>query len=454
MRLDYHGIKALGRELGVTVPNLLAMTSSADPFYVGPARDAEARWFADLWTRFQWGQGMHLRRAHYRLVTLADPVIKPTGDPYVNDGASWGLMKRASLAARYLNLIPAGSLVDRKNPDPIIFARQTAIAGKMPTVGIDFRVPFLLSDLPLLDIDTDAKVYPPSLGISDLADGQPYVVEVWIEKTTMNDILVPLCQRLGVNLVPGQGDTSEILARSAVERAIEAGRPMRILYVSDFDPRGHNMPIGLARKIEFLLRDSEMDLDITLDPIALKHAQCEQYNLPRKPFEKGGSARFEEQFGEGGTELDALEAILPGTLAEIVEREVQRYIDPTLSGRCSAATWTIWRQLRGFSKEVLGDREKAVEEVTQRSREIRQMLQSAIERTRAEMDQLQSEASALWEDIAEDLDGETVEIDSDLIPKPRPANPPEAPLFDSKRDYLDQIDHYRAAQGRGVADVG
>lgn len=101
MRIDYEGIKALGRELGVKATDLIAMTPSADPFYVGlPAREAEARWFAELWERFGWGQGMHLRRAHYRLVVLDDPVIKPTGDPYVNDGASWGLMKRASLSAQ------------------------------------------------------------------------------------------------------------------------------------------------------------------------------------------------------------------------------------------------------------------------------------------------------------------------------------------------------------------
>ena len=40
---------------------------------------------------------------------------------------------------------------------------------------------------------------------------------------------------------------------------------MRILYVSDFDPRGFVMPVSVARKFEFLLyRDELYDLDIQL----------------------------------------------------------------------------------------------------------------------------------------------------------------------------------------------
>ncbi|MGO6827132.1 hypothetical protein ACCS34_36665, partial [Rhizobium ruizarguesonis] len=82
------------------------------------------------------------------------------------------------------------------------------------------------------------QVWPPCLLGGDLTVAQPYLLEVWVEKSTQNDILVPLARRLEFNLVSGTGETSEILARQAVERAISDGRPMRILYVSDFDPGG------------------------------------------------------------------------------------------------------------------------------------------------------------------------------------------------------------------------
>ncbi len=453
MRIDYEGIKALGRELGVRATDLIAMTPQADPFYVGlPSREAEARWFAELWGRFGWGKGMHLRRAHYRLVVLADPVIKPTGDPYVNDGASWGTLKRASLAARYLNLIPAGSLVDRKNPDPIIFAENTRMAGSVPTVYMAFRNPQWQSNIPA-NLDLQDKLYSPEFSLSEIDNGQAYLVELWIEKTTQNDILVPLARRLGVNLVPGEGDTSEIQARAAVERAIEAARPMRILYISDFDPRGHKMPVGLARKMEFILRDTDLDLDITLTPIILTLEQCEQYALPRKLFEKGGSSKFEEQFGEGGTELDALEALYPGELARIVEREVCRYIDPTLDGRCRSAYWDIQIKLGRVSKEASTPFEDDVKAINDRYTGIQESLQDEIDAAKHDMANLHEDAGVLWGKIAERLEENgTPEIPLEIIPSARPATPPEAPLFDSRRDYVDQIDHYRAWQGKGGAN--
>ena len=35
-----------------------------------------------------------------------------------------------------------------------------------------------------------------------------YILEIWIEKTTMDDILVPLCRELGINLVRAAGTQS------------------------------------------------------------------------------------------------------------------------------------------------------------------------------------------------------------------------------------------------------
>ena len=37
---------------------------------------------------------------------------------------------------------------------------------------------------------------------------QRYHIEIWAEKTTMNDVLLPLCQRYGVNLITGAGEQS------------------------------------------------------------------------------------------------------------------------------------------------------------------------------------------------------------------------------------------------------
>ena len=45
------------------------------------------------------------------------------------------------------------------------------------------------------------------------------------------------------------------------------------------------MPVAVARKIEFFLRDNELDeLDIQVRPIVLTKQQCEEYELPRTPI--------------------------------------------------------------------------------------------------------------------------------------------------------------------------
>ncbi|MGH8604949.1 MAG: hypothetical protein ACREXR_19825, partial [Gammaproteobacteria bacterium] len=80
----------------------------------------------------------------------------------------------------------------------------------------------------------------------------------------MNDVLLPICNQHGANLVTGAGELSVTAVQSLVERI--TSKPTRIFYISDYDPAGQSMPVAVARKLEFLLRDS--DADVRLYPIA------------------------------------------------------------------------------------------------------------------------------------------------------------------------------------------
>ena len=125
--------------------------------------------------------------------------------------------------------------------------------------------------------------------------------------------------------------------------AVNGGRPVRILYISDFDPAGQSMPVAVARKIEWLIHqqtdDGGDEVDMQLRPIVLSHDQCVEYRLPRTPIKDSEQRgpRFEARFGEGATELDALEALHPGELRRIVEDEVLRYWDADLEDRWDEA---------------------------------------------------------------------------------------------------------------------
>lgn len=435
MRIDYHSISALAAEIGCRRDDLIALSPGNDPFYAEvPNRKQAAEWFASLWTTLAFNPGSHLRRLHYIVVSHEPPINKPNGEPYQNTDNDWKLLVTSSLAARYLRLIPNGALADHRNDPPIINAHSKALTLPACVIhgsgGAELEVP-------------DTTVLEPWISVQELYVPQPYLVELWVEKSTMNDILVPLASRLGFNLISGAGETSETLARQTVERAVQDGRPMRILYVSDFDPGGRSMPVALARKIEYWLRDADLDLDITLDPIVLTPDQCRQYRLPRTPLKETEkrAQKFEERFGSGATELDALEAMHPGELRRIVEEAVGRYLDPTLDARVAEANYG-YRRLANEAEESVYSRHDF--------EDIKARYQTLVEDFRVEVQALEAQTEILWPKIAADLE-DAAPYFAENMPTPRTSIPPAAPLFDSRRDYLDQIDHYRAWQGKGGA---
>src|SRR5580704_9725045 len=108
------------------------------------------------------------------------------------------------------------------------------------------------------------------------------------------------------------------LIQRVIERA--EGRPIRILYISDFDTGGLSMPVAVARKIEFIIRTEHHDIDLQVRSIVLTQKQ-EYDRLPSIPLKEDDKrkARFEERFGEDyATELDALESVYPGEFLKIV----------------------------------------------------------------------------------------------------------------------------------------
>src|SRR5688500_1578695 len=104
---SYTDVKALAREIGCRAEDLLALAPGNDPFYAAvPAREEGGRWFTECWEKFSFRHGVHLRRTHYVLVSQKTPVLKPNGEPYLNTDNDWKFLDRASLAARYLKLVP------------------------------------------------------------------------------------------------------------------------------------------------------------------------------------------------------------------------------------------------------------------------------------------------------------------------------------------------------------
>src|SRR5829696_1873242 len=340
--LGYDGLKELAKRLGRPVSTLYALAPQNDPFFIGPARQATASWFASLWNDHGIAKGHHLRRIHYRLISQETPVRMLNGLPFENTDECWKALCNASADARHLGLVPANALVDRRNAEPMIYFHggQDTEASVYVSGEVSFGLALNMPPAPRLSLVTpDIK--------------QRYHLELWAEKTTVNDVLMRLGNLYGVNIVTGAGELSITHSVNVVERACESGRPVRVLYLSDFDPAGLSMPVAVARKIEHRLYVEGLHhLNIQVRPLVLTAQQCVVYALPRTPIketERRG-ARFEERNGEGATELDALEALHSGALQRILSREIERYHDAGLAHRIREAAGPLGARIADINR--------------------------------------------------------------------------------------------------------
>jgi len=440
----YEKITKLAKESGANIPDLLVLARNNDPFFVGtPTHVRDAEWFAEVWERYGFERGTHLRRVHYRLISY-EGVTGSDGTPYENTKECWKDLCNAGRCARHLGLVAPELFVDRRNPEPRQYMTPRE---EGPGWEYDFE------DWTLPRIQSKLSAYMPMpepwvTGYEYEHNLQPYHVEVWCEKSTMNDELRPLCQRHGVNLVTGVGFMSITSVVELLGRVGSLDKPCRILYISDFDPAGSRMPVGVARQIEFGLK--RYSGDIRLEQLILTPEQVREYALPRKPVKDKDRRKenWEAIHGAGAAELDALEALYPGEFARIVEEAVSAFRDAGLATSAAAIENEAQADLVLDIEEWLGPQAEEV---------------SAI---RSEVSEITARYALRLEDIDRELQAElepsrermgpvrrAIQLRMDAV-DPYIPDPPEgyaAPdddgwLFDSRRDYMDQLDVYKRRQ--------
>lgn len=447
-KLSYEALKELAREQGKRVTDLLALAPQNDPYYAGtPATLEAAQWFADLWRVFGYARGVHLRRVHYQLVSQVD-ARKPNGERYENTEGDWNFLCNAGKQARYLRLVDPEAFVDRRNPDPHLFTW----AGWGHTVDFtiadpDWALPGITAELAG---NVDLQLPQPGVSGYDYEDAdQPYHLELWVEKSTMDDVLLPIGRELGVNVVTSLGFQSITGVIALIKRITRAGKPARVFYISDFDPAGDSMPVGVARQLEYWLAEYADGADVALTPIVLTRDQVEQYQLPRVPVKDTDrrKANFEDRYGAGAVELDALEALYPGELAGIVRAAVAPYRDADLARRLRRVAEDAQRLVNRAWEDATWHYEDDLQDLTA---EARTLLASYEGRLAALRDELDAELAPLRERLAElrqAVSDEAAGLEVDLPARPEPE--PEATeetdwLFKSNRAYLDQMAVYKA----------
>ena len=352
---SFEEMKERAKDLGGSLDDALALVQANDPYAAGrPHRARAAKWFAKVWEsgeKLGIRPGWHLRRIHYLLVSRPDVVLLPDDQTYTNTLKHWYLLCHAARDAAALSLVPPDLLSDARNDTPHIsyVARSRGTAAEMVEAWVAYEPAHRPPRLQLQQLGIGVAIRPEV--------ERPYQIEIWAEKTTVNDVLRPLAHRYNLNIVTASGEISATACRQLVDRAIDRGRPVRVLYVSDFDPAGRSIPVAMARKVEYEIDRRQIDLDIQVRPVVLTHDQCVEYRLPRAPIketERRG-ARFEEQFGEGATELDALEALRPGTLRRILVAEIERYWNSDHDDIVKQACEDFEEKIAALNKEVTGE---------------------------------------------------------------------------------------------------
>jgi hypothetical protein len=508
-------LRDLAKTLRRKLSTLFTLGDANDPFVADHNfRSKHAYWIAALFERFAIRSRVHVRLVHYKLISQKTPVLQVDGTPYVNSSDCYNRLCDAIRDARYLGLIPAHLIVDRRNPEPSInFDSDEDVSAEIEiNHGAVAQSPFGR------DYHAPGYYLPKARLAQEPSFGQRYHLEIWIEKSTMNEVLLPLEQEYGINVATFIGEVSATACKNLVDRAIESGRPVRILHVTDFDPAGRDMPISAAVKIDFFARQSGVDLDIRLEHVALTPEQCIQYQLPRTPIKvtETRAAGFEAQYGAGATELDALEALYPGALREILVEHVERYRDDDIDKEVEGAIEEYRDELgqaaalvRSRHAEELAALDRQCDAIRKQFAEVRTAAEAAraaiadpahaaydaivmpaqatyeaiVAAARRDLDAIVNEAQGGLATLVQQADDARDEIIEDardeiaamerpvvaeaetlitqinaefdeVVPDPEQFEWPEPtadewekPLYDSTRDYVEQVDIYRAHRG-------
>ena len=157
--------------------------------------------------------------------------------------------------------------------------------------------------------------------------GQPYYVEVWVEKSALENVVERAVRNCHyAPYLATRGYPSITLLKDAADRFLEQSRDGKhcvILHLGDHDPSGIDMTRDIRDRLGKLRVTED---DATVKRIALNMNQVEQYDPPPNPA-KEEDMRFKDyvkNFGPVSWELDALR---PEVLCDLIEAKIGEYFD-------------------------------------------------------------------------------------------------------------------------------
>lgn len=464
-----------GRDRAYGIEDFLVMTPQRDPFYAGTPGDvAAAEWFMAVWNqqgmdaRAAEGRTVYVRTMHYT-ATAPDPLERITPPPppwgrgraYENITSDYDQMVFASVIARYLGYLPFDAIVDNRNKSSIYNADDEPFEPeKRPEVQITtYYGKYDEITLP----DPNDVTATNRLITRTYGPGQRYLLAVIAEKDKVRDLILPTLEEMEADFILASGETSLTQTWDFCRKCLEMNRSGRVLYLSDYDPAGNDMPMVVARRIEWFVHSPRSRLyeefqqyldagnDITLRVLAITKEQKEDYSLPPtmlKASVKDRRTHWQAKHGEEGVELDVFDRErLNGVLDGVVRDALAPFYDAGLASRAQDAEYAADRYLKGVTDDVVASHlgrlnalrneyEAIYYDVMPQLDDIREQIEAEITQIEAELEVARADAE---NKIAEQYPLPVAEI-SDV-------DGSEALLW-TERDYYDQLMKYKEHLGR------
>ena len=175
----------------------------------------------------------------------------PVSDPKTESG--YKCVQRCCLALRRENVIPYGWIVDATRRGHHVLPFDDGGQLNHHFAGLYRR-----------DLWRSTDVY----------------VEVWCESESIGGVIQQECERLGVSLYPTKGFSSVTLTAQASEgiRACARGRPVKIVYVGDYDRAGTLIDDKVMDELRLHLPDHD------LEKIRVAITEEQAARLPSRPL--------------------------------------------------------------------------------------------------------------------------------------------------------------------------
>lgn len=161
--------------------------------------------------------------------------------------------------------------------------------------------------------------------------GQPFAVEVWIEKDALIGVIERTCEQMDVPYYACRGYVSASEMWAAGERiwlrcAEDESQRTIVLHLGDHDPSGIDMTRDLQQRLDMFTNHMGI---VTVRRIALNMAQIIEINPPPNPAKETDTRfkEYREKYGDRCWELDAIE---PAEINKLIQDHVTQIADMEL----------------------------------------------------------------------------------------------------------------------------